>query len=92
MAASQVLVTTVKASADIMWVGTTDGHLFGFHHESFELLTAVHQHSYINAIVSTTLGVLLVFGQWECGEGLTETTTIGGFTAWRLYLENMMTQ
>lgn len=89
MHASQVLVSMVKASPEAMWMGTTDGHLFGFHHDSFELLTAVHQHSYVDSIVCTPSGMLLVFGQWSCGD-IESDCTIGGFTVWRLHINNMV--
>ena len=92
-AVSQVLPTLVKPTPHAMWVGTNDGHLFGFCHVTFNLLIAVKQHSSIESIVSTGSDCILVFGQWACDgspDHGNSRSSIGGFSVWRLHTGNIV--
>lgn len=94
---SQVLPMVVKPTPHAMWIGTNDGHLFGFCHVTFVLLVAVKQHSCIESIVSTGSDNVVVFGQWACDEssdttGDTESSSIGGFSVWRLHVNNIVSK
>lgn len=84
----------VTASSKAMWVGTTTGHLLGFHHESFELITAIRQHACVDTAVCTPAGMLLVFGRWSCGiSGLEQDATmVGGFAVWQVHIDNFVLQ
>lgn len=83
--ASTVFVSMVMSTPKGMWVGTSAGHLFGFHYETFELLVAMHQHVAIDtALCSSEGNMLLVFGQWSCGES-DDKDRVSGFSIWYLH-------
>lgn len=93
--ATQTVVTEVAPSPDVVWVGTTGGHLLAFHPVTMDVLLVQRRQLSINSIVCLGRERLAVFGEGVIGEGSEHGGTwvvedkdsiCGLFTIWTSYI------
>ena len=92
--ATQTMVTEVTASPDVVWVGTTGGHLLAFHPVTLDVLLVQRRQLSVNSIVCLGRERLVVFGEGVIGEspgeGASEeddaSCVYGMFTIWTSYI------
>ena len=75
----------VPSADNIVWVGTNNGHLFGFSSTTFQVLTLVKEHTCIDSLVEMK-NFLIVFGEWRC-ESVSEDA-VRGFSVWKAHHHN----
>ena len=92
--ATQTMVTEVTASPDVVWVGTSGGHLMAFHPVSMDVLLVQRRQLSINSIVCIGKERLVVFGKGVIGESLGDgsreeddaSCVCGMFMIWTSYI------
>ena len=78
-------ITAITVAGDVLWVGTSKGHLFGFNATSCDLLVMRQQHLAIEDMV--LLGnhrYMVTFGKSNLLQGVSDENN-GSFMVWELY-------
>ena len=78
-------ITAISLAGDVLWVGTSKGHLFGFNATSCDLLVMRQQHLAIEDMV--LLGnhrYMVTFGKSNLLQGVSDENN-GSFMVWELY-------
>ena len=78
-------VTAISVAGDVLWVGTSRGHLFGFNATSCDLLMMRRQHLAIEDMV--LLGShrhMVTFGKSNLLQGVSDENN-GSFMVWEVY-------